>query len=86
MIRRKGVEIIVSGNNGRTFMFRLLATTNSSVLREDPFERNGLAKKMPEKAKKLHAELVAWVKNMDAPVPTKSNPKFEPTIYQNASK
>jgi len=35
-----------------------------------------LARKMPQKAKQLDGELMAWVKNTNAPVPTKPNPKF----------
>ena len=47
-------------------------------LRDDLSEKNDLAQKMPEKAKQLHAELMAWVKDTNAPVPTKPNPKFAP--------
>ncbi len=47
-------------------------------LREDLSETNDLAQKMPQKAKQLHAELMAWVKDTGAPVPTKQNPKFAP--------
>jgi len=45
-------------------------------LRDDLSEKNDLARKMPQKAKQLDAELMAWVKNTKAPVPTKPNPKF----------
>ena len=45
-------------------------------LRDDLSEKNDLAQKMPEKAKQLHAELMAWVKDTKAPVPNKPNPKF----------
>jgi arylsulfatase A-like enzyme len=45
-------------------------------LRDDLSEKNDLAQKMPTKAKQLHAELMAWVKDTNAPVPTKPNPKF----------
>ncbi|MCP4886891.1 MAG: hypothetical protein GY904_09795, partial [Planctomycetaceae bacterium] len=45
-------------------------------LRDDLSEKNDLARKMPQKAKQLDAELMAWVKNTNAPVPTKPNPKF----------
>ncbi len=47
-------------------------------LREDLSEKNDLARKMPEKAKRLHAELMAWVKDTKAPVPTQPNPKYAP--------
>ncbi|MGY8771441.1 MAG: sulfatase [Pirellulales bacterium] len=46
-------------------------------LRYDLSEKNDLAQKMREKAKQLHAELMAWVKDTNAPVPTKANPKFD---------
>lgn len=45
-------------------------------LRDDLSEKNDLAQKMPRKAKQLHAELMTWVKDTNAPVPTKPNPKF----------
>jgi arylsulfatase A-like enzyme len=45
-------------------------------LRDDLSEKNDLAQKMPEQAKQLHAELMAWVKDTNAPVPNKPNPKF----------
>jgi arylsulfatase A-like enzyme len=47
-------------------------------LRNDLSEKNDLAQKMPQKAKQLHGELMAWVTDTDAPVPTKPNPKFAP--------
>ena len=47
-------------------------------LREDLSEKNDLARKRPEQAKRLHAELMAWVKDTKAPVPTKPNPKYAP--------
>ncbi len=47
-------------------------------LRDDLSEKNDLAQTMPEKAKQLHAELMAWVKDTAAPVPTKPKPKFAP--------
>ena len=47
-------------------------------LRNDRAEKNDLAQEMPGKARKLHAELMTWVKNTNAPVPTRPNPKFAP--------
>ena len=47
-------------------------------IREDISENNDLAEKMPAKGKQLLAELMAWVKDTNAPVPTKPNPKFTP--------
>ncbi len=46
-------------------------------LESDIGERENLAKKMPEKAKELHAMLKAWRKEVDAPVPTELNPKYD---------
>jgi arylsulfatase A-like enzyme len=47
-------------------------------LRDDLSEKNDLAQKMPQVAKQLHAELMAWVKDTNAPIPTTPNPKFAP--------
>lgn len=47
-------------------------------LREDLSEKYDIARKMPGKAKRLHAELMTWVKDTMAPVPTIPNPKFAP--------
>lgn len=47
-------------------------------LRDDISEKDDLAQKLPQKAKQLHAELMTWVKETGAPVPTQPNPKFAP--------
>ena len=47
-------------------------------LRDDLSEKNDLAQKMPEKAEQLHAELMTWVKETGAPVPSTPNPRFAP--------
>lgn len=47
-------------------------------VRDDLSEKNDLAQKKPTKAKRLHDELMAWVKDTNAPVPAKPNPKFVP--------
>ena len=44
-------------------------------LRNDLGERENLATKMPEKAQELHSRLVAWRKEVDAPMPTKNTPQ-----------
>ena len=44
-------------------------------LEDDPGERKNLAKKMPERAAKLRAELDAWQKKTKAPVPKLPNPE-----------
>ena len=42
-------------------------------LREDIGETKNLAADMPDKAKELHARLVAWRKEVNAPMPTKND-------------
>ena len=42
-------------------------------LREDIGESRNLAQELPEKARALHARLVAWRTSMKAPMPTKNN-------------
>jgi arylsulfatase A-like enzyme len=42
-------------------------------LRDDIGETKNLAAEMPEKAKELHARLVAWRKEVNAPMPTKND-------------
>ena len=41
-----------------------------AVLKEDVGEKQNLAEKNPEKAKELHAKLLAWRKEVGAPMPT----------------
>ena len=45
-------------------------------LKDDPREKNNLAKSNPEKTQELLAKLKDWRKKTNAPVPTKLNPKF----------
>ncbi|WP_254509070.1 sulfatase [Anatilimnocola floriformis] len=47
-------------------------------LRDDLSETKNLAKEMPDKAKDLHAQLVAWRKDVNAPMPTKNDGKAMP--------
>lgn len=42
-------------------------------LRDDLGETKNLASTMPDKAKELHARLVAWRKEVKAPMPTKND-------------
>lgn len=44
-------------------------------LREDIGEKINLAEKMPDKAKQLHAKLLAWQKEVHAPMPTPNTEK-----------
>jgi len=43
-------------------------------LKDDIGERNNLASKQPEKAKELHARMVAWREAIKAPMPTPHKP------------
>jgi len=47
-------------------------------LRDDIGEEHDLADEMPEKVTELHADLVAWRRRVDAPVPTEPNPEYRP--------
>ncbi len=47
-------------------------------LREDVGERRNLAEKLPEKARELRNLLRAWREDVNAPVPTQSNPAYIP--------
>jgi hypothetical protein len=44
-------------------------------LRDDIGETNNLAKAMPEKAAELHARLIAWRKEVSAPMPKANKPR-----------
>lgn len=53
-------------------------------LREDLGETNNLAAKLPDKAKELHAKLVAWRKEIGAPMPTKNTERQLPQAPKKA--
>jgi len=53
-------------------------------LRNDIGETTNLAKKMPEKTTELHNRMLAWRKELGAPVPTEKNPKFDPSTRSPA--
>ncbi len=53
-------------------------------LAEDIGEKNNLADKRPDKTKQLHRMMVEWRKKLNAPVPTKKNPKFDPEAMRRA--
>ncbi len=40
-------------------------------------EENNLSSKEPEIARRLLHELIVWTKEVDAPIPTVPNPKFD---------
>lgn len=47
-------------------------------LREDIGERNNLADELPDKTRELHRKLIAWRQATDAPVPSETNPAYDP--------
>jgi len=47
-------------------------------LTDDIAEKNNLADTMPEKAAELHTLMLAWRKEVNAPVPTELNPDYNP--------
>ena len=47
-------------------------------LRDDIGEAKNLATQLPDKARELHAKLVAWRKSINAPMPTPNDPKAAP--------
>jgi len=55
-------------------------------LRTDLGESKNLAKEMPDKAKELHARLVAWRKEVNAPMPTPNKPGETPAVQPKEKK
>jgi len=53
---------------------------------EDIGETKDLAASMPDKARELHDELVAWRKRVSAPVPTEKNPAYDPEAAAKGKK
>jgi hypothetical protein len=47
-------------------------------LRDDIGEQNDLAKADPDKAEQLLTALRQWRKEVDAPIPSTPNPKYQP--------
>ena len=47
-------------------------------LADDISEQNNLVDSMPEKATELHQIMLAWRKEVNAPVPTELNPEYDP--------
>ncbi|MEQ1904617.1 MAG: sulfatase [Pirellulaceae bacterium] len=50
----------------------------------DTGERNDLAAANPEKRDELLNDLLAWIKETDAPIPDKPNPQFDPAAVVSA--
>lgn len=55
-------------------------------LKNDIGEQNNLAQEMPKKTKQLHGLLKNWRKSVNAPVPTKRNPKYNPDAKNKKQK
>ena len=53
-------------------------------LRDDIGEKNNLAKAMPDKARELHNRMLAWRKEINAPMPTPNKPS--PTVPRHKGK
>lgn len=68
-IRKGDWKLIEFFEDGRAELYNL---------REDLGERNDLAAAMPQKAKELRSLLGDWRARVNAPVPTKLNPEFDP--------
>ncbi|NOX55464.1 MAG: sulfatase [Planctomycetes bacterium] len=47
--------------------------------RQDIGETHNLATERPQKLRELHTRLLAWRQQVGAPVPTRPNPKYDPT-------
>ena len=47
-------------------------------LKQDIGESKNLAESHPDKLAELHADMKAWRKSVDAPIPTTPNPKYDP--------
>jgi|ETNmetMinimDraft_4_1059912.scaffolds.fasta_scaffold19482_1 arylsulfatase A-like enzyme len=54
-------------------------------LADDIGETGNLAKQKPKKTAQLHAMLKAWRRTTDAPVPTETNPQFDPEAWRKAT-
>ena len=48
-------------------------------LKDDVGETVNLAQVIPEKTKELHADMRAWRKEINAPIPTDPNPAYDPS-------
>jgi arylsulfatase A-like enzyme len=68
-IRKRDWKLIEFFEDGRLELYDL---------RDDIGEERNLAEERPEKVTELHADLVAWRRGVDAPVPTEPNPEYRP--------
>ncbi len=51
-------------------------------LRDDIGESRNLAETRPDKLKELHDVMLQWRKEVDAPIPTTPNPRYDPTAVK----
>jgi len=68
-IRKGDWKLIEFFEDGRLELYNLC---------DDIGEEWNLAGERPEKVTELHADLVAWRRRVDAPVPTEPNPEYRP--------
>lgn len=47
-------------------------------LKKDISEKSNISKQFPEKTKELHNLLIGWRSSVNAPIPTRLNPKYDP--------
>jgi arylsulfatase A-like enzyme len=55
-------------------------------LREDLSQTNNLSAKLPDRTKELHEKLLAWRKELNAPMPTKNDPSTQPAATKKKKK
>lgn len=55
-------------------------------LAKDLSEKNDLSKAEPDKLKELHARMKQWRKAVNAPIPSKPNPKYDPNAKKGGKK
>jgi hypothetical protein len=55
-------------------------------LHDDIGEQDDLSKSHEDKRKELHDAMLAWRKEVNAPVPTTPNPQYDPTKKPGSSK
>ncbi len=76
-IRKGDWKLIEWFETGRTELYNL---------RDDLGEQNDLSKKHPDKLAELHADVRAWRKQVNAPVPKTPNPKYDPNAKGKGKK
>jgi len=77
VVRQGGWKLIEFFEDGRLELYHLA---------DDIGETTNLAEKMPAKAQELHRRLLAWRREVKAPVPTKPNPAYDPTAPKDGGR